>query len=80
MEHVVGVLHVSERRACRAIGHIRSSYRYRPRPNPFREKLRDRVVSLAREYGRYGYKTITSMLRMDFLVFDDDRVQVFGKG
>ena len=27
------VLHVSERRACRAIGQVRSSYRYVPQPD-----------------------------------------------
>ena len=74
MEHVVRVLRVSERRACRAIGQIRSSYRYRAKPNPFREKLRERIVALAREYGRYGYKTITSMLKMEGWEVGKDRV------
>lgn len=74
MEHVVRVLHVSERRACRAIGFVRSCYRYQPKPDPMRELIRDRVVALAREYGRYGYKTITSMLRMEGWEVGKDRV------
>jgi putative transposase len=63
--HAVTVLHVSERRACRAIGQIRSSFRYVPRPNPFRERLRERIIALAKEYGRYGDRTVTAMLRLE---------------
>ena len=65
MGHAVTVLHVSERRACRAIGQIRSSYRYVPRPDPFREQLRGRIITLAKEYGRYGYRTVTDLLRRE---------------
>lgn len=74
MEHVQDVLHVSERRACRAIGQIRSSYRYRQRPNPFRESVKGRVIELAREYGRYGYRTVTSMLQAEGWDVGKDRV------
>jgi putative transposase len=63
--HAVTVLHVSERRACRAIGQIRSSTRYVPRPDPFRERLRQRIIALAKEYGRYGYRTVTDLLRRE---------------
>lgn len=68
------MLHVSERRACRAIGQIRSSFRYRARPNPFRQKLRERVIALAKEFGRYGYKTITDILRAEGWDVGRDRV------
>lgn len=71
---MVSVLRVSERRSCRAIGQVRSSYRYEPQPNPFREKLRDRIIAMAREYGRYGYKTITSLLQMEGWEVGKDRV------
>ncbi len=74
MGHVVGKLHVSERRACRAVGQLRSSQRYEPRPNPVQEKLRERVTELASEYGRYGYRTITSMLNMEGWDVGKDRV------
>ena len=63
MGHAVTVLHVSERRACRAIGQIRSSSRYVPRPDPFREQLRERLLALAKAYGRYGYRTVTDLVR-----------------
>jgi putative transposase len=45
---------VSERRACRAIGQIRSSYRYVPRPDPDRERVRERIIALAKDTGGRG--------------------------
>jgi transposase InsO family protein len=72
--HAVTVLHVSERRACRAIGQIRSSTRYVPRPDPFRERLRQRIIALAKEYGRYGYGTVTDLLRREGWDVGKDRV------
>lgn len=74
MEHVVEALHVSERRACRVIGQIRSSQKYSPRPNPFKDRLKQRVVAIAKEYGRYGYRTVTSMLNMEGWDVGKDRV------
>jgi len=68
------VLHVSERRACRAVSQIRSAQRYVPLPNPFQLKLRDRVVALATEYGRYGYRTVTSLLNQEGIDVGRDRV------
>jgi hypothetical protein len=50
---------VSERRACRVIGQIRSSQRYKQVPDEFKVGLRDRVIAMATEFGRYGYKQIT---------------------
>jgi transposase InsO family protein len=53
---------VSERRACKVIGQPRTTQRYEPRDNEEKEKLRGRVIELAEEYGRYGYRTVTDML------------------
>ena len=47
------------------IEQIRSTNRYKAKPNPFKEKLRDRVVQLASEYGRYGYRPVTDLLQME---------------
>jgi len=74
VEHAVHVLGFSERKACRVIGQLRSTQRYIPKPNPFKKKLRERVISLATEYGRYGYRTITSMLNMEGWHVGKDRV------
>jgi len=72
--HTVTVLHVSERRACRAIGQFRSSYRYRPRLDPSQERVRTRIIALAKEYGRYGYRTVTDLLRREGWDVGKDRV------
>ena len=74
MGHAVTVLHVSERRACRAIGQVRASYRYRPQRNPSQERLRERILALAKEYGRYGYRTVTGMLQREGWDVGKDRV------
>ena len=68
------VLHVSERRACRTIGQVRSGYRYVPQPDPRQERLRARIIALAKEYGRYGYRTITGMLTREGWEVGKDRV------
>jgi putative transposase len=68
------VLGVSERLACRVIGQIRTTQRYKPIVDPDKEKLRARIVELATQYGRYGYKTITSMLHLEGFTVGRDRV------
>ena len=67
-------LKVSERRACRVLGQLRSTQQYEPKPNPFRESLRDRVVEIATEYGRYGYRQVTGMLNVEGWDVGKDRV------
>lgn len=67
-------LGVSERRACRVIGQVRSTQRYRPIPNDDQEKLRGRVIALASEFGRYGYRQVTSLLNMEGWDVGKDRV------
>ena len=74
MEHAVTVLQVSERRACRAIGQIRCSYRYVPRPDHERARVRERIIALAKGYGRYGYRTVTDLLRNEGWDVGKDRV------
>jgi hypothetical protein len=74
VEHAVTVLHVSERRACRAISQFRSSTRYVPQPHPDRERLRERIIALAKEYGRYGYRTVTDLVRREGWEVGRDRV------
>ncbi len=59
------VLNVSERLACRVIGQLRTTQRYQPIVDPSKVRLRERIVELATQYGRYGYKTITSMLQLE---------------
>ena len=60
------VMHVSERRACRAIKQVRPNYRYQPQPaDPEEDRLRARLIALAKGYGRYGYRIVTDLLRQE---------------
>lgn len=68
------MLQVSERRACRAIGQVRSGDRYRPRWDQSQERVRERIIALAKEYGRYGYRTVTDLLRREGWDVGKDRV------
>ena len=64
MQAVCEGLHISERRACRALGQTRSSQRRRPALRDDEDALTAAVIGLARSFGRYGYKRITGLLQM----------------
>lgn len=53
---------VSERRACRLVGQHRSSNRYVPVPEDFELKLVDRMIALAEENPKWGYRMIHALL------------------
>lgn len=55
----------SERRVCRALGHPRSTQRYIPQPRDDEEPLTRDILRLASQYGRYGYRRITALLRSE---------------
>ncbi len=63
--HVCERLGVSERRACGVLGQARSTQRHRFRGRADEPRLVARIVELAREYGRYGYRRITALLRRE---------------
>jgi len=52
---------VSERRVCGLLSLAVSSYRYESRQND--DELRDRLVQLAREKPRFGYRRLQVLLR-----------------
>jgi putative transposase len=54
---------VSERLACRVLGQHRSTQRKAPRGRADEAALTADIVALAAQYGRYGYRRITAMLR-----------------
>ena len=54
---------VSERLACRVLGQHRSTQRKAPKGRADDAALTADIVALATEYGRYGYRRITAMLR-----------------
>ena len=69
------MLTVSERRACRVLGQVRRTQRYTPRVGDDEELLTTSIVSLASEYGRYGYRRITALLRGDGWRVNHKRVE-----
>src|SRR3954467_9964461 len=75
VEHIRSVLKVSERRACRALGQPRSTQRKAPRGQEDEEALTADLVELARQYGRYGYRKITALLRDAGWLVNDKRVE-----
>jgi len=62
---VMQCLGVSERRACRALGQSRRTQRHRAKGADDEAALTNRIVALAREYGRYGYRRVTALLRSE---------------
>ena len=54
---------VSQRRACKVLRQPRSTQRYLPKVSDREAALVERIVELAEQYGRYGYRMITGMLR-----------------
>ena len=68
-------LPVSERRACRVIGQPRATQRYPKKNREEEEMLCEEIVSLASQYGRYGYRRITAMLRNDGWPVNHKRVE-----
>ena len=63
VKHLAKTFQVSERRACRAIDQPRSTQRYIPKPNDFVRRLVAMMHELVLEFPRYGYRTITKLLR-----------------
>ena len=63
VDHVIEALGVSERKACRALGQPRSSQRYQAVAASAEEALTADIIELGSQYGRYGYRRITAMLR-----------------
>ena len=75
VDHVKETLGVSERRACRVLGHPRSTECYAPRPVEDEQVLADEIVEMASRFGRYGYRRITALLRMRSWAVNHKRVE-----
>ena len=62
--HLRSAFDMSERRACRVVGCVRMTVRYRPcRPNDV--ELRARLRALAHERRRFGYRRLHVLLRRE---------------
>ncbi len=75
VDTVLKTLKVSERRACRIIGQVRTSQRYIPEVRSEEERLTVEIVSLATRYGRYGYRRITALLKQQGWKVNHKRVE-----
>lgn len=66
---------ISERRACRAIGQPRSTQRHERKIPDDGERLISQIIKLATQYGRYGYRRITALLRNEGWHVNHKRVE-----
>lgn len=66
---------VSHRHACRILSQPRGTQRYRPIRRPDEDQLTQRIISLACQYGRYGYRRIAVMVNRSGLRVSRDRVE-----
>jgi len=66
---------VSERRACRVLGQPRSSQRRTPHVPDDEPRLVNQMVELATQYGRYGYRKVTALLREDGWKVNHKRIE-----
>lgn len=72
---MVKELDVSERRACRVLGQHRSTQRKVPTRPDDEAALTAAIIELTRQYGRYGYRRITALLRHAGWVVNRKRVE-----
>ncbi len=75
MDDVREKLDVSERRACRVLGQSRSTQRRQPCVPDDEPRLVAQMIELASEYGRYGYRRITVLLRNDGWQVNHKRIE-----
>lgn len=75
MKQAIVALDISERRACRALQQPRSTQRYRKEVPDDEVILRAKVIELASQYGRYGYRRVTALLRNQGWIVNHKRVE-----
>src|ERR1700679_3004293 len=75
VDYVMSELCISERRACRALGQHRSTQRKIATTPGDEVALTADIIELARQYGRYGYRRITALLRRAGWTVNKKRVE-----
>jgi transposase InsO family protein len=65
---------VSERRACKTISQSRTTQRREKNETGEQKMIRDKIIELAKKYGRYGYRRITALLRNEGYIVNHKRV------
>lgn len=75
VNHVKDHLGVTERRACKVLRQSRATQRYLPIVRHDETPLTQRIIELACMYGRYGYRRITALLRLEGWRVNHKRVE-----
>ena len=75
MDEIQEALFVSERRVCRVLDQPRSTQRREVVVRSDEPLLTERIVSLACQYGRYGYRRVTVLLRTEGWRVNHKRVE-----
>jgi len=75
VRNTLGREEVSERKVCRVLGQPRSTQRRTPQVPDDEPRLVKRTVELATQYGRYGYRLITGMLRQEGWKVNHKRIE-----
>ena len=75
VREVFGGERVSERRACKVLGQARSTQRRKPYVPDDEPRLVRDMVRLATQYGRYGYRQVTELLRREGWWVNHKRVE-----
>ena len=75
IRHVCEKLKAPQRRACKVLGQPRSTQRHIRKMPEDEERLVERIVALAVQFGRYGYRRITAMLRNEGWKVNHKRVE-----
>jgi putative transposase len=66
---------MSERRACRLVNQPRGTQRYHRTQSEDEDALTRAITDLATQYGRYGYRRITALLKREGWQVGKDRVE-----
>jgi len=75
VDHVIKELGVSERRACWVLGQHRSTQRKVPTTPDDEAALIADIIELVRQFGRFGYRRITKMLKAAGWMVNHKRVE-----
>ena len=66
---------MSERRACRVLGQSRSTQRRQPHVPDDERRLVREMIAFAEQYGRYGYRRVTELLRREGWKVNHKRIE-----
>lgn len=64
----------SERRACKLVGLHRNTKRYEPKKDERNKEITKKVISYASQYGRYGYRRVTALIRNEGIRVNHKRI------